>query len=66
MDIDKAGHGKTAEEQCQGGGDDEAREQGGGGQGVTEEVRGVSSVTFDLTLVCKGGATVRLFYNNHK
>ena len=31
-------------------------------RGVAEEVRGVSSVTFDLTLVCKGGATVRLFF----
>ena len=30
-------------------------------RGVTEEVRGVSSVTYDLTLVCKGGATVRKF-----
>ena len=28
-------------------------------RGVAEEVRGVSSVTYDLTLVCKGGATVR-------
>ena len=28
-------------------------------RGVTEEVRGVSSVTYDLTLVCKGGGTVR-------
>ena len=31
-------------------------------RGVTEEVRGVSSVTYDLTLVCKGGATVRKVY----
>ena len=30
-------------------------------RGMTEEVRGVSSVTYDLTLVCKGGATVRKF-----
>ena len=28
-------------------------------RGVTEEVRVVSSITYDLTLVCKGGATVR-------
>ena len=28
-------------------------------RGVAEEVRGVSSVTYDLTLICKGGATVR-------
>ena len=28
-------------------------------RGVTEEVRVVSSATYDLTLVCKGGATVR-------
>ena len=33
-------------------------------RGVTEEVRGVSSVTYDLTLVCKGGATVRKIYQN--
>ena len=26
---------------------------------VTEEVKIVSSVNFDITLVCKGGATVR-------
>ena len=31
-------------------------------RGMTEEVRGVSSVTYDLTLVCKGGATVRKIY----
>ena len=31
-------------------------------RGVAEEVRGVSSVTYDLTLVCKGGATVRKTY----
>ena len=31
-------------------------------RGVAEEVRGVSSVTYDLTLVCKGGATVRKNY----
>ena len=34
-------------------------------RGVAEEVRGVSSVTYDLTLVCKGGATVRKIYQNH-
>ena len=34
-------------------------------RGVTEEVRGVSSVTYDLTLVCKGGATVRKIHQNH-
>ena len=28
-------------------------------RGVTEEVRVVSSITYDLTLVCKGGATVK-------
>ena len=33
-------------------------------RGVTEEVRRVSSVTYDLTLVCKGGATVRKIYQN--
>ena len=34
-------------------------------RGVTEEVRGVSSVTYDLTLVCKGGATVRKIHQNN-
>ena len=34
-------------------------------RGMTEEVRGVSSVTYDLTLVCKGGATVRKIHQNH-
>ena len=33
-------------------------------RGVTEEVRGVSSFTYDLTLVCKGGATVRKINQN--
>ena len=28
-------------------------------RGVTEEVKIVSSVNYDITLVCKGGATVR-------
>ena len=28
-------------------------------RGVTEEVKIVSSVNFDITLVCEGGATVR-------
>ena len=34
-------------------------------RGVTEEVRGVSSVTYDLTIYCKGGATVRNFTTNN-
>ena len=33
-------------------------------RGMAEEVRRVSSVTYDLTLVCKGGATVRKIYQN--
>ena len=33
-------------------------------RGMTEEVRGVSSFTYDLTLVCKGGATVRKINQN--
>ena len=28
-------------------------------RGVTEEVKIISSVNYDITLVCKGGATVR-------
>ena len=28
-------------------------------RGVTEEVKIVSTVNYDITLVCKGGATVR-------
>ena len=31
-------------------------------RGVTEEVREVSSFTYDLTLVCKAGATVRFLF----